>query len=108
MANWNSKRDAEPDKKDLQKFKDFLINKYVNKRFSADSKADTDSDDSDQKAKKKAKKAKKDKKKRKVSSSSDPDDSDEQPVPVKVVEKKSRKLGAPPGFKAAPVAAAQP
>ncbi len=63
MANWNQKRDPEPDKKDQLRFKDFLRHKYVDKRFTADSKL---SDSSDEKPKKK-----KDKKRKRSSSESD-------------------------------------
>lgn len=83
MANWNPKRDPEPDKKDVTKFKDFLRFKYIDKRFTEENCVQDDS--SDEEAKKK-KKAKKDKKKKKVVSSSD--ESDEIVTPAKpTVEK---------------------
>lgn len=101
MGNWSEKRDPIPDKKDAHRFKEFLTQKYLNKRFSVEA-AIEDSDDSDNKKKKK--KDKKKKKAKKVESSSD-DDSDKEeeivvPVKKEEVKKGSRKLGAPPGFKA--------
>lgn len=105
MGNYNPKRDPQPDKKDVQRFKDFLRHKYVDKRFEQDNKAsDSSSDEEVRKAKKAAKKEKKDRKKKKRVSSSD-EESDEIVVPAKAVVEKpsSRKLGAPPGFKPVPV-----
>ena len=112
MANWSEKRDPIPDRKDAHKYKQFLENKYKNKRWSEE--AGVDSDSSSDKKKKKKKKEKK--KAKKVESSSDDSDKndDEQeeeivvPTKVKEVKKGSRKLGAPPGFKAPPQAAQQP
>lgn len=58
MATWNPKRDPEPEKRDVHKFKDFLRYKYIDKRFTADNKVD-DSSDEEPKKKKKSKKTKK-------------------------------------------------
>lgn len=93
MANWNPKRDPEPEKRDVSRFKDFLRFKYVDRRFSEDNRVDS----SDEEPKKKKKKSKKQKK---VESSSD--ESDEIVVPQKQEPEKvsSRKFAAPPGFKA--------
>lgn len=70
MANWNPKRDPEPDKKDATRFKDFIKQKYIDKRFSEDAgKEDSDSSDDEQrKARKLAKKEKKKKAAKKVES----------------------------------------
>ena len=67
MATWNPKRDPEPEKRDVNKFKDVLRYKYIDKRFTADNKVD-DSSDEEPKKKKKSKKVKK------VQSSSDESD----------------------------------
>jgi hypothetical protein len=48
MANWNPKRDPEPDKKDAARFKDFIKQKYIDKRFSEDAGKEEDSDSSDE------------------------------------------------------------
>jgi hypothetical protein len=80
MANWNPKRDPEPDKKDVTKFKDFLKFKYVDKRFTEENNVEDDS--SDEETKKRKKDKKKDKKKKKVVSSSD-SESDEIVTPAK-------------------------
>lgn len=107
MGNWSEKRDPIPDKKDAHKFKSFLENKYVNKRFSVEAAVDSD-DSSESEKKKKKKKDKKKKKAKKVESSSDSDNDDNQeeeivvPTKKEEVKKGSRKLGAPPGFKAPP------
>ena len=46
MANWNPKRDPEPDKKEAARFKDFIKQKYIDKRFSEDAgKEDSESSD---------------------------------------------------------------
>lgn len=115
MATWSAKRDPMPDKKDLQKFKDFLRHKYVEKRFTADTKADDDdSSDEDEAARKARKAAKKEKRKQKKKQVSSSDDSEEIVVPAKPVASKqsTRKLGAPPGFKpttqSAPIQDQQP
>ena len=60
MANWNSKRDPEPDKKDTNRYKDFIKQKYVDKKFAtAPAQVSDDSSDEEQRqAKKKLKKEK--------------------------------------------------
>ena len=64
MANWNPKRDPEPDKKDAARFKDFIKQKYIDKRFSEDTGKEEDSDSSDEEQRKARKLAKKEKKKK--------------------------------------------
>ena len=64
MANWNPKRDPEPDKKAAARFKDFIKKKYIDKRFSEDAGKEEDSDSSDEEQRKARKLAKKEKKKK--------------------------------------------
>jgi hypothetical protein len=47
MSNWNAKKDPEPDKKDNNRFKDFIKQKYVDKRFATAPAAPSD-DSSDE------------------------------------------------------------
>lgn len=113
MREWNAKRDPLPDKKDANRFKEFLKQKYVQKRFCEESKLDGESDSSEEerrrkKARKEKKKEKKRAKKVESSASQDSDDGQEEIV----VQPKSkpeainpRKLGQPPGFR--PVANAK-
>ena len=35
MVNWNPKKDPEPDKKDTNRYKEFIKQKYVDKKFAA-------------------------------------------------------------------------
>ena len=103
MANWSEKRDPIPDKKETGRFKVFLEQKYLQKKWSVEAAISDSDSDSDKKKKKKDKKKKKQKK---VESS---DESDEIVVPQKKeeIKKGTRKLGAPPGFKPVSVPAAQ-
>jgi len=62
MANWNAKRDPLPDKKDNTVFKNFIRQKYVERKFMEAPPKD-DSEDSDEvKEKKKKSKSRKTKK----------------------------------------------
>ena len=79
MAKWNAKRDPVPDRKDVHKFKEFLRQKYIEKRFSEDTKSDNDSSDEEEQKRRKAKKEKKERRRKQVSSS----DSDEIEMPKK-------------------------
>lgn len=47
MSNWNAKKDPEPDKKNTNQFKEFIKQKYVEKRFAAANGAPSD-DSSDE------------------------------------------------------------
>ena len=109
MACWSKKRDPEPEKRDTQKFKDFIRAKYVEKRFAEEAEASDSSDSEDaRKKRKEKKKVRKDRKKKQVSSSSDDDEPIEAPVKMMEVKKESRKLGAPPGSKTQFVPVVQP
>ena len=79
MANWNPKRDPQPEKTNVVRFKDFLKIKYQDKRFSSDNQCQDSSEEEPKK-----KKSKKDKKKKKVESSSD-EDSEEIVTPARQV-----------------------
>lgn len=52
MACWNPKRDPEPDKREVTKFKEFLKHKYVDRRFTEDEKKEDSSDEEERKVKK--------------------------------------------------------
>ncbi len=54
MSAWNPKRDPEPDRRDAFKFKEFIKQKYEEKRFSIATKGD--SEDSEDEEKLRAKK----------------------------------------------------
>ena len=58
MADYNSKIYPLPDKKDIQKMKDFFRTKYTEKRFLAKEESEESEDDSEEERKKKAKKKK--------------------------------------------------
>jgi hypothetical protein len=81
MVKWKKSRDPVPDKKEAQKFKDFIKAKYVEKRFAEQSEASDSSDSEDRKAPKTKKKSRKDRKKKKDSSSED-DEPLEAPVKI--------------------------
>lgn len=63
MANWNPKKDPQPDRKDIAMFKTFLKFKYDDRRFQESPKKREVSQDSsdDVKEKKKKKKSRKSK-----------------------------------------------
>lgn len=71
MANWNPKRDPQPDRKDNAMFKTFLKLKYDDRRFQEPSKRDVSQDSSDEVKEKKKKKS------RKTKMESSGEDSDE-------------------------------
>jgi hypothetical protein len=49
MANWNAKKDPEPDKKDTNRFKEFIKQKYIDKKFAqAPAQASDDSSDEEE------------------------------------------------------------
>ena len=84
MKKWKAKHNPIPDKTDNLKMKDFLRQKYVDKRWAdEESESEDDSSDSEEQRKKKKKekkkKAKKPKKKVVESSSSE----EEEPAPKK-------------------------
>ena len=102
MACWNKKRDPEPEKKDAQRFKDFIRAKYVDKRFAEEAEdSDSSEDEEARKKRNEKKKSRRDRKKKQVSSSSEDDQPIEVPAAKQEVKKETRKLGAPPGSKTA-------
>ncbi len=59
MANWSAKRDPQPDRRDVGTYKNFIKQKYVEKKFMTKQKDSEDSSDEvKEKKKKKSKKAK--------------------------------------------------
>ncbi len=109
MAAWNKKRDPEPEKRDAQRFKDFIRAKYVEKRFAEAVDASDSSESEEARQVRKAKKKSRKEKLRKKAQSSDSEDSPlEAPLPKPEAKKESRRLGAPPGSKTAFAPVAQP
>lgn len=66
MSSWNPKRDPEPEKKDAARFKEFIKQKYIEKRFAESVKdnSDNSSDEEERQAKRKARKEKKESKRK--------------------------------------------
>lgn len=123
MGKWNAKIHPEPDKRDPMKLKEFMRQKYEQKKFAGDDDdddSDLDSDDEEEAARRRRKKKKKaaaakkkaeeeeqdqkkQKKKKKRVEESDEDEESDYGEEIKKEEKKStrrNKLAQPPGFKA--------
>ena len=56
MCNWKPKRDPAPPKSEKERFKEFLRQKYVLKKFAQEEEASDSSDSEEERKKRKAKK----------------------------------------------------
>ena len=90
MSNWNPKKDPEPDKKDTNRYKEFIKQKYVDKKFvAASAQVSDDSFDEEQReAKKKLKKEKRENRRKQVQKA-ESSESDE--LPPKQTQKEETK-----------------
>lgn len=78
MKNWNPTKDPEPDKKDTNRYKEFIRQKYLEKRF-ATAPAHVSDDSSDEEERQVKKKLRKEKREnlRKQAQKAERSDSDE-------------------------------
>lgn len=97
MANYNPNKHGVPDKRNAQQYKDFIRQKYVDKKFEKRQEKVYDSDSSEDEAERRARKEKK--KARKAAKRQLSSDSDE-PAPMQKEEKKvGTRFAAPPSSK---------